>query len=218
MAGRYNCWLRAKLAARIESNGGYHAGLKASYALSWCVRYYGELATPAQVAAGLVENEHFLSGLDLQLRAPNLEELANEAIKSSTPWFYAQECLQDDLTSDEGLRTLSPATAARYGLDYEGPGAESPFRMKLGGYGGGGKHVCLTEFEGVELGMYNPDLAEQVDSHRKPDGLPTLSNRGCRLLMGIMDELDEALTDENAARCGRYYEIDWFARELGCFN
>ena len=44
------------------------------------------------------------------------------------------------------------------------------------------------------------------------------SNSWCRLLMGIMYELDEALAEENAKRCGRYYATDYIARELGLFD
>lgn len=224
MAGRYNRWLRAKLAARIEHNGGYHARHD-SYALSWCVRYYGVVDSAEEAIKGLVEHEHFLSAADLLLQYPDFEEWYAEhaSMDRNTgvdpKYDFAQSALQDDLRSDEGLRMWSPDTAERYGFEYKGDGADRPFDMELCGLGSGGKHVCLTEFEGVRLNRYNRDLAEWVAAHLDPDGYsPGLSNEWCRKLMGIMDELDESLTDENAERCGHYYETDWLARELGLFD
>jgi hypothetical protein len=219
MAGKYNKWLRAKLAARIESNGGYWTRHE-PFALEWMVYYSGEIADAEDAKKGLVEHEHFLSEADLLLQFPDFDEWYEENVGDGRQmWEHAQELLQDDLSNNEGLRMWSPKTAAKYGFEYKGEGADKPFDMTLGRYGGGGKHVCLTEFEGVTLSRSCRDLAEWVSSHLDPDTYsPSLSNEWCRKLMGIMDELDETLTDENAERCGYYYETDWLARELGLFD
>lgn len=219
MAGRYNRWLRAKLADRIKANGGRH-DRHDSFALSWCVRYYGTLITAAEAKAALVEYEHVINEADLLLQMPDFEEEFTLDMANAM-WDYAQEHLQDDLHSDEGLRMWSPETARRYGFDYTGPGADRPFEMALGSYGGGGggKHVCLTEFEGRKLKGFNREFAEMVQGHGNPDSsYPMLPNLWCRQLMGIMDELDEALTEENAKRRGRYYEADHLACELGLLD
>lgn len=223
MAGRYNRWLRAKLASRIEDNGGYHARRSASFALSWCVRFYGTVNEAEDAADALVECEHFVNHADLELQFPDFEQWWGRSIdgghrKSMACYTYAQERLQDDLESDEGLRMWSRETATKYGFDYVGRGADRPFDMKLGGYGGGGKHVCLTEFEGHDLQDFCRDFADAIGNHLEGDGDTHYSNEWCRKLMGIMDELDEALTSENAARAGRYYEADWLAQELGLFD
>lgn len=206
MAGKYNKWVRAKLAARIESNGGYHAQ-SGSFALSWTVHFYGTISTAEQARKALVDCDHFLNEADLMLRHPDFDEWFDGlADHERCMYEYAQSTLVDDLSSDEGFAMWRPETAKRYGFDYDGPGATTAFDMGLGNYGRGGKHVCLTHFEGQDLQMYNRDLSELVEQGL--DGC-TVSNKWCRQLMGIMDELDESLTDENAARAGQYYESDW---------
>ena len=62
--------------------------------------------------------------------------------------------------------------------------------------------------EGIE---YCAPYWELILSHHR------MTNNWCRKLMGIMDELDEALTEENANRCGRYYATDYIAQKLGLF-
>lgn len=214
MAGRYNRWLRAKLADRIEANGGYHRGRNQSFALSWCVRYYGGITDAASAVSALIEGEYILNEADLHMQCPDFEEKFTVA-QFNAQWENAQEHLQEDLMEDEGLRMWSPDTAKKYGFGYVGPGADRPFNMKLAGYGGGGKHVCLVDFEGCSLQRYNRDLADDIRNHLQGESIP---NVWCRKLMGIMDELDEVLTEENAKRCGRFYEADHLARELGLLD
>lgn len=219
MAGRYNQWLRAKLADRIRSNGGYSRHNDKSKPLSWKVYYFQQLENSEQAAQLLAEN-HFINMADFILNFPDFDEWFAEQDRDEM-WGYAQERLVDDLSDDEGLRTWSPATATRYGFSYEGEGADRPFDMMLGSYGGGGKHVCLTRFDCETLeGMTSECFAAGVGGHLDPEWCwgRNFTNRWCRKLMGIMDELDEALTKENAARCGAYYEADLLARELGLFD
>lgn len=220
MAGRYNTWLRAKLADRIERNGGYHAGRGASFALSWTVRYYGAIANADDARRLLLEHEHFINEADLELRFPYFNEWFHTHFHdTNTLYEEAQSRLQEDLSNDEGLRMWNPDTAKRYGFDYKGDGAERPFYMTLAGYGSGGKHICLTMFDGVNLDQYCRDLVEAVAEHRTPDASYShRSNQWCRMLMGIMDELDAALTDDNAASSGAYYETYFIAQKLGLFD
>ena len=219
MAGRYNQWLRAKLADRIRSNGGYSRRNDRSKPLSWMVYYFQQLETAEQAAQLLAEN-HFINMADFILNFPDFDEWFGERDKTKM-WNYAQECLAANLTDDEGLRMWSPKTADRYGFSYEGEGADRPFDMTLEGHGGWGKHVCLTRFDYEALeGMTSEDFAAEVGGHLDPDVNwgRRFTNGWCRKLMGIMDELDDELTEENAARCGAYYEADLLARELGLFD
>jgi hypothetical protein len=219
MAGRYNRWLRQKLGTRIRANGGYSRHNEESKPLSWTVHYFQQLETPEQ-AAPLIAGEYYLNMADFVLHHPDFDERFAEQSKTEM-WTYAQERLVDDLVDDEGLRMWSPQTADRYGFDYKGEGAERPFDMSLQNYGRGGKHVCLTRFDCETLeGMSSEDFAESIEQHLDPDVNygRGFTNGWCRKLMGILDELDEALTEENAARCGAYYEADLLARELGLFD
>lgn len=218
MAGRYNKWLRARLADRIEQNGGYSSRYGSS-ALSWTVRYFGVITDVEEAEKALVEHRHFISAADLAIQFPDFEEWFDE-IDQSQMWGDVRDQLQECLADDDGMRMWSPDTAARYGFDYKGDGADRPFPATiLEGRGGGGKHVCLTQFCGEALGMSSGDLADIIRMHEHPDGYTRdLSNEWCRQLMGFMDELDVTLTDENAETCGQYYEADWLARELGLFD
>lgn len=224
MAGKYNTWLRRTLADRIRRNGGYKGYHCEGAPLEWVVQYYRGLEGAEQALVMLAETQ-FINQTDMHLQFPDIEEWMEEHFgddtQSSRRYEYAQECLANDLRDDEGMRMWSPATAARYGFDYKGDGSERGFDMELCNYGRGGKHVCLTRFDGEQLSDYScEDLADLVDPEVEKDFNydPMFSNGWCRKLMGIMDELDETLTDENAERCGCYYEVDWLARKLGLFD
>lgn len=222
MAGKYNTWLRTKLADRIRDNGGY-CGRGGHYALVWMVRVYTlGIDGPDEAAAALVEHEHFVNETDLNLQFPDFKAWFSGESSFSTQGMYdsAIEALQNDLSDDDGFRMWSPETAARYGFDYKGEGADKPFIMELLGVSSGGKRVALTSFDGVELAAGNMSSEDLADWIEHPDWTieSTVSNIWCRKLMGIMDELDEALTEENAKRCGRYYATDYIARELGLFD
>ena len=221
MAGRYNQWLRAKLADRIRSNGGYRDGGP----LSWTVCYYSTYYTAGAVDAYLkiIAENHFSCMADMLLQRPRIDEEIAQIVDadSGKMWEWAQEVLVDDLHNDEGLRMWSPATATRYGFDYKGEGADHGFDMELKNYGRGGKHVCLTRFDYESLDKFmSGDLADLIDPETEKDyNYDTMfSNGWCRRLMGIMDELDACLTDKAAAESGMHYEVDWLARELGLFD
>lgn len=223
MAGKYNTWLRRTLANRIRQNGGYNSRSDGA-PLAWTVRYYRGLESVEEAAKMLAET-HFINELDMLVQMPDIDEklaiFFDTLALSSARWSHAQGCLVDDLYEDEGIRTWSPKTATRYGFDYKGEGADRAFDMELKNYGRGGKHVCLTRFDGEQLDrVTNEELADLIDPsiEKNPSYDTLLPNGWCRKLMGIMDELDETLTDENAERCGRYYETDWLARELGLFD
>jgi hypothetical protein len=224
MAGRYNTWLRTKLAERIRSNGGYNARHQEGGPLAWTVRYFSSLdLDDAQKILDMLAAEHFSCMADMLLQRPRIDEEIAQIVDadSGKMWEHAQERLVDDLHEDEGLRMWSPATATRYGFDYKGEGADHGFDMELKNYGRGGKHVCLTRFDCKSLDKFmNGDLADLIDPETEKDyNYDTMfSNGWCRRLMGIMDELDACLTDKAAAESGRYYEVDWLARELGLFD
>lgn len=223
MAGRYNQWLRTKLADRIRSNGGYNSRSDGG-PLAWTVHYYsGMYSADTQKILDMLAAEHFSCMADMLLQRPRIDEEIAQIVDvdSGEMWGHAQELLVDDLHNDEGMRMWSPETATRYGLDYKGEGAERGFDMELKNYGRGGKHVCLTRFDCKSLDKFmNGDLADLVDPETEKDyNYDTMfSNGWCRRLMGIMDELDACLTDEAATKQGMYYEVDWLARELGLFD
>lgn len=222
MAGKYNTWLRTKLADRIRDNGGYSRAYRDKYALMWMVRVYNVGIDNAEEAkAALIEHDHFFNETDLTLQLPDFDEWYADKIGEGRGMYdHAIERLQEDLSEDEGLRMWSPATATKYGFDYKGEGADKPFHMTLKAVSSGGKRVALSMFDYEKLEMDCNTLADEIDPETERDWRYDnhYSNSWCRRLMGIMDELDEALTEENAKRCGRHYATDYIARELGLFD
>lgn len=220
--GTYNTWLRRKLADRIRDNGGYNADRHSKYALVWMVRVYTTGIYEAEDArAALIEHEHFANEVDLTLQFPDFDEWYAENIGDGRKVYdYAIELLQEDLSNDEGMRMWSPKTADRYGFAYKGEGAEKPFHMCLQGVSRGGKRVALSMFDSEKLEIDNNELADAIDPDVEHEYQwdRMYSNSWCRKLMGIMDELDETLTEENAVRCAKYYATDYIARELGLFD
>lgn len=220
MAGKYNTWLRRKLADRIRSNGGYYSRHE-QYALVWMVRIYDVGGSDAEEAAELlVECGHFHNTADLTLQFPDFNEWYEGEISIRDVWEEVLEHLQNDLGDDEGMRMWSPDTAKRYGFDYRGEGADKPFHMCLKGVSSGGKRVALSMFDCEGLEISNKELADAVDPdiEHEYNYDRQFRNQWCRKLMGIMDELDTCLTTENATRCGRYYAADYIARHLGLFD
>ena len=240
MAGRYNTWLRSKLADRIESNGGYYADRYSHYPLEWTVCFYESIDDADTAKVLLIEHEHIINETAFNLQFPTFKEWwefdaddedaddedADEVVlgdlgerecpSSEDLHSWAQEALCEDLKNDEGLATWSPKTAARYGFDYKGPGSDIPFSITLENHGRGGKHVVVCEFEGRELtGLRAEELAEIVRGGAEND---YVTNKWCRWLMGMMDEWDVMLTDENAKRCGLYYMTNSIARSMGLFD
>jgi len=200
MAGRYNHWLRTKLAERIRNNGGYY-DQHAKHILVWMCRVYDVGIKDVEDAVrGLVDAGHFLSEADLTLQAPDYAQSIAEYLDydSARECLHAAVCdsLQDALVNDHVYRMWSPETARRYGFDYKGDGADAPFNMTFRCVSSGGKRVSLTVFEGVPLSGYSGDFADSVAPEQEDSGRASFrpSNAWCRKLMGMMDELDTLLS------------------------
>lgn len=217
MAGRYNHWLRTKLAERIRGNGGY-SERHTKHALVWMCRVYDVGIKDVEDAVrGLVDAGHFLSEADLTLQAPDYAQSIAEYLDygSAASRIHAAVCdsLQDELVNDHAYRMWSPETARRYGFDYSGDGADQPFDMDLSCVSSGGKRVSLTVFEGVPLSGYSYDFAEHVAPEEIDSGGAYFrpSNVWCRRLMGVMDELDTLLSRESVMAQARYFALDILA-------
>jgi len=211
MAGRYNAWVRQSLIDRLKVHGYYDN--RKWYALSYTVEFYESIVSAEEASELLIENGHFINEADLTIQFPDFESQF-DALDGPDMYREAQEHLIDDLADDVGFRTWSPETARKYGFDYTGDGADSPFEVEFRTLGRGGKHVVIVEFDGVSL---DADLSERIENE---DWGYTefVSNQWCRKLMGMMDEWDVMLTTANAHKCGKYYMTYYIARELGLFD
>ena len=211
MAGRYNAWVRKSLANRLAGRSYYSE--RRIYALSYTVEFYGSIGNSEEASELLIENGHFINEADLTIQFPDFESQF-DALDGPDMYRDAQEHLIDDLADDVGFRTWSPETARKYGFDYTGDGADSPFEVEFRTLGCGGKHVVVVEFDGVSL---NEDLAERI-ANKDWGYTEFIPNQWCRKLMGMMDEWDKMLTTANAHKRGKYYMTYYIARELGLFD
>jgi len=139
--------------------------------------------------------------------AENIMEIDVEQL-----WDESVESARESMDSDDGYRSYSPATAARYGLPYHGkrkykrhtdemayypagkpgwilvkPYVNSHFDCNFELQGRQGKHLVLTEFEGHEC----TDLETSIQ-----DGV--VSNEWCRNLLAMLEEWDVCFTPQNA--------------------
>lgn len=217
MAGKFNTWVRQQLAARIRGNGGYLGDRHAHYPLEWTVHLYEQVDTAAKAQDALVAAGHYLNEADMALQAPEFEvwwEANGGITKNVHEW--AGEDVRDSLDEDEVYRTWSPESAKAVCMDYAGRGADTPFNMRFALRGRGGKHVVLTEFEGINLtSCTNEELAEVVE-HVDPSDpyVMHVRNAWCRKLLGMMLELDKLLTDKTALEEYRYRYGFYLSQQL----
>jgi len=217
MAGKFNTWVRQQLADRIRDNGGYWGDLRTHYPLEWTVYLYDAIDTAAKAQDALIACGHYLNEADMALRAPEFEvwwRANGDITRNVHEW--AGEAVRGSLQDDEGFRTWSPESAKVVCMDYAGRGAGKPFNMRLALRGRGGKHVVLTEFEGVNLTSYtNKELAEVVENvdHSDPYVMH-VRNTWCRQLLGMMLELDKLLTDKAALEEYRYQYGFYLSQQL----
>ena len=216
MAGKFNTWVRQQLASRIRSNGGYPGERYVNYPLSWTVHLYAQIDTAAEAQDALIAAGHYLNEADMALQAPEFEVWwgSNGDITQNVH-EWAGEAVRDSL-DDDAYRTWSPESAKAVCMDYAGRGADKSFDTGLALRGRGGKHVVLTEFEGVILTSYtNEELAVVVENVDHSDQyVMHVRNAWCRQLLGMMLELDKLLTDEAALDEYRYQYGFYLSQQL----
>lgn len=207
---------RRLLADAIRRNGGYSRGYHDRFAVSYEVGlYYIDLSLSH--LERLARKEHNAA----EWGAPPAIEWDENRVFESIQW---QMC--EGLNDDDGNRTLSPETAARCGFAYNTPTglkyysrivpgkdfAYHPakvagwkivnpycapfFEVTFGLYGRGGKHLCVTEFEGKSLDNISADdLADAIENDDSGD----YPNRWCRSLYAAMLDWGQTFTERNAS-------------------
>jgi len=178
---------------------------------------YAQLDTAAKAQDALVACGHYINETEAALLAPDFEawwEANGDITRNVHEW--AGDAVRDSLDEDEAYRTWSPESARAVCMDYAGRGADKPFDMGLALRGRGGKHVVLTEFEGVNLTSYtNEELAVVVENVDHSDQyVMHVRNTWCRQLLGMMLELDKLLTNEAALEEYRYQYGFYLSQQL----
>lgn len=110
---------------------------------------------------------------------------------------WAVEDVQRGVTEDgwDTYRMMSPAVAKRFSLS-----ADTIYDATFSLEGRGGKHLCITHFEGQDLA--GVDLAEALqdqtaDKNQEPYNAYT--NDWCRALLAMMSEWDVCFTSRKAS-------------------
>jgi hypothetical protein len=208
---------RKILADKLRANGGYFAQCHSRFPLTFTVAlHHANLDFDNMVEQAKQHHAADFTGLDM--------DAMREDWNPDTAWEWAQEDMCSGLNDDDGRRSYSPATAVKYGLDYNAPYplkfkrltnefAFFPakrkgwirvdpfiaeyFDVEFGLYGRCGKHLCVESFEGHELNnISSDDLADAIET-----GDPeAYSNRWCRNLCAMIEEWDEMFTSINASR------------------
>ena len=203
--------LRHRLAKKIDANGGY-SDRDGVYALSWDVPVYG--LGGFDLVTELVKDGYFQSPADVLLRYPNIERLWDDFMLSNT--YDPTEDMQEAVRDCDTYRMWRPKFARRNGFSYTGLGAEKPFDVEFEFHGRGGKHLCVTKFQGESLierrgeqrmmeRLTDPNLREWYGHH---------TTEWMRQLCGMIDEWNVCFTREAAEQEARYLTLDRFVRWL----
>lgn len=157
-------------------------------------------------------------------------------------WSNYQELAVNGLDDWDTYRTYSPATAARFGLPYysqsqkyrrktlkdlayypagkegwikENPYVAETFDVEFTNYGRGGKRVCVTRFEGINLNVYNEDLIEHIETGINQYGsYVPIPNKWCQKLLAMMHEWEELITEKAIKDNAEYMAAEDLRYEL----
>lgn len=171
---------RLELAAAIEANRGYSSGYHDRFVLSWNVALYWVNLDKDHIYERVLK-DHGNVPMSRKLDW-NPDEM----------WNIVQEEMYDRLNDDDGNRTYSPDTAAKYGLTLD----ENYFEVNFELHGRSGKHLVVTKFEGVSLKRSARDF---VDALRDDAEWEEFSEEWCTNLLAMIDEWDSIFTQKNAS-------------------
>lgn len=151
-------------------------------------------------------------------------------------WEDVQESMARSVTEgdDDAMRTIRPEIAKRFGLVYhnwplryeriaksdaafypagkEGWKLSEPFSKHLNFdvsfelHGRGGKHLCLTEFEGRGLNVRSDHLAEAIRDDSQEWDRGNYPNEWCQKLLAYIHECD-IMFDHKAVRSEFDYQV-----------
>jgi len=209
--------LRLVLADRVEANGGYSRNYE-SYPIEYDVSVYRADLDRDNIYEVMCKGYGYLPP------------------PTSLEWDEQQQydwALEDAARSirdgdDDGYKTYSPATAAKYGLPYyttprkyrrkvagdmcyypakkagwvlDKPYCCEQLDVKFSLAGRGGKHLVVRQFEGVKLNMSAKDLASDIREGGDNGYYGTkYTNQWCVRLLAMMEEWEKCFTPEIASK------------------
>lgn len=202
---------RKMLADKIEANGGYCSDRWTRYAIEYNVGLYYVDLSP--------EKLYKLAVKEGITNRPYLEIKWDQ--DSEYEWAQ-QNAARGIMDGDDcAYSSYDVPTSIRFGLPYfkkrryirrtnecafypakvsgwiiKDQYADTSFEVEFGLYGRGGKHLCISKFEGYPLDMRSEDLAEAIRDTEEDQGY---SNRWCQNLLAMMNVWEEMFTPEQAS-------------------
>lgn len=210
-----NTW-RKLLAQKVYSNAGYSAGRGETYAIEYNVGLYYVDLSPEKMHKLAVEQGY----TDLPL--------IDFPWDQNSEFEYAQQDAARSIYDGDDCtyRSYGVAESIRFGLPYfteyhkrkikrrtnecayypakvsgwiiESPYANVEFEVEFGLYGRGGKHLCVTEFEGRKLNMTSDTLADDI-LNSEDHGYNGYTNKWCQKLLAMMHVWEEYFTPHKAS-------------------
>jgi hypothetical protein len=231
---------RELCARAIENNGGYSRGYHERFALSWNVGVSARKSSFDELyplALERLKEDHGVTEPDWTAAAlHNVKTDWDRKMEKGELFYWIIEDMQRGVTEADSYKTLRPEIAARYGLPYSrfpkkyarrnkemayypakvdgwilvDPYTVEQFDVSWEFHGRGGKHLCLTEFEGKPLNNCSEDLAESI----LQDDSGEYSNQWCQKLVAFIHECDLCFTHENVEKEWEYQAAYRLAQEL----
>ncbi len=202
---------RLMLADAIENNGGYYADRWARYAIEYNVGLYHvdlskEHMYELAVKHGLTDRPY----VEIEWNEDSEFEWAQQ--NAARGIMDGDDCCYNSYDVPTSIRFGLPYfTKRRYakrtnecayypakvsGWMIKDQYANVEFEVEMGLYGRGGKHLCVSKFEGIKLDMSSADLAEAIRDTEEDQGY---SNKWCHKLLAMMHVWEEMFTPEKAS-------------------
>lgn len=224
---------RKLVAEAISRNAGYFYDRRDRWPVEYTVGlYYADL--DRDNIEQLAVSQHGLTLAQIEAARPLLKWNPDHV------WTSVQEQMSSGLNDNDGNRTYSPTTAARYGLPHdrfpqiykrrtdecayypakkEGWIRESPYTCKM--YraefslaGRGGKHLVVDEFDGKTLRGWNSDELAETLLNDEECHYHGFTNAWCQGLLAMMQEWDACFTSRIASNEMEYLAADRYAQEV----
>lgn len=218
-----NTW-RKLLANKIEANCGY-GDRWARYAIEYNVGlYYVDLSPEHMYELAVKEGHTDLPLVEFEWNEDSEYEWAQQ--NAARGILDGDDCCYNSYDVPTSIRFGLPYfTKRRYakrtnecafypakvsGWMIKDQYANVEFEVEFGLYGRGGKHLCITEFEGRKLNMSSDDLAEAI----REDDDGSYSNKWCQNLLAMMTLWEEYFTPQKASAELEYQAAHSFAQQL----
>lgn len=180
----------------LKSNGGYHGG---PFPLSWNVALYDTDTDWESVLPKALTCEEFSFACFCKSTMRRAIKQVAASYNPESMWESTQEYLWRSLNEDNTYNTCSPEVLKKWKLD------DQYFDVKLELHGRCGKHLVISEFEGIKLyPMRNSELIHNSffltilkDNEDLYGG--AFSNQWVRRLAAYVEECNKMFTSKKAS-------------------